>query len=206
LQIYGFFPNSQEKIFFNLSKVLYFASNIQAKKQKNALNSKKCVFLQLEKNTNNNYYNTMKRLSIILMCFAALSFVSCSSLGTIAASDSAAKATGQSTANAILGLYRSYKANGTISLSNTTDLTNALALATGYTGYRNNQTNSSYKTSFAAGMVAAGGSLITSSNVNSVITTMNNLTGLNVNASNISQNVNTITSIITLLNALGTAQ
>ncbi len=162
--------------------------------------------MQLEKNTNNNYYNTMKRLSIILMCFAALSFVSCSSLGTIAASDSAAKATGQSTANAILGLYRSYKANGTISLSNTTDLTNALALATGYTGYRNNQTNSSYKTSFAAGMVAAGGSLITSSNVNSVITTMNNLTGLNVNASNISQNVNTITSIITLLNALGTAQ
>ncbi len=148
----------------------------------------------------------MKRLSIILMCFAALSFVSCSSMGTIAASDSAAKASGQSTATAILGLYNSYKANGTISLSNTADLTNALALATGYTNYRNNQNNSNYKTAFASGMVAAGGSLITSANVNGLINTMNSLTGLNVNAANISKNVNTVTSIITLLNALGTTQ
>ncbi len=148
----------------------------------------------------------MKRLSIILMCFAALSFVSCSSMGTIAASDSAAKASGQSTANAILGLYNSYKTNGTVSLSNTTDLTNALALATGYTNYRNNQTNDSYKTSFASGMVAAGGSLITANNVNSVINTMNGLTGLNVNAANISKNVNTVTSIITLLKVLGSSQ
>lgn len=140
------------------------------------------------------------------MCFAALSFVSCSSIGSLSASDSAAKATGQSTANAIIGLYKSYKTNGTISLSNSSDLTNALALAAGYTGYRSNQTNSSYKNSFAAGMVSAGGNLITSANVSSIINTMNSLTGLNVNASNISQSVNTVTSIITLLNALGTAQ
>lgn len=166
---------------------------------------KNVYFCNLEKYIN-KYNNNMKRLSIILMCFATLSFVSCSSIKSFTASDAAAKAVGQSTANAIIGLYKSYKANGTISLSNTNDLTNALALATGYTGYRNNQANSSYKTSFAAGMVAAGGSLITSANVNGIITTMNNLTGLNVNASNISQNVNTVTSIITLLQALGTAQ
>lgn len=148
----------------------------------------------------------MKRFSIILMCFAALSFVSCNSISSLSATDSAAKAAGRSTANAIIGLYQSYKTSGTVSLSNSTDLTNALALAAGYSGYRSNQANSNYKNSFAAGMVAAGGSLITSANVSSIINTMNNLTGLNVNASNISQNVNTVTSIITLLSALGSAQ
>lgn len=148
----------------------------------------------------------MKKLSIVILCFAALSMVSCSGVKKLSATDAAAKAAGQNTANALLGLYKSYKANGTVSLSNTTDLTNALSLAAGYTGFRNNQANSAYKTSFAAGMVAAGGNLITSANVNSIINTMNSLTGLNVNASTISQNVNTITSIITLLQLLGTAQ
>lgn len=147
----------------------------------------------------------MKKLSIILLCFATLSLVSCNSIKSATTSDAAAKSCGLSAANAMLQLYKSYKANGTISLSNSTDLTNALVLATAYTNYRNNQNNASYKTSFASGMVSAGTGLITSSNVNSVINTMNNLTGLNVNAATISNNVNTVTSIITLLNALGTA-
>ena len=88
-------------------------------------------------------------------------------------------------------------------MSNTLDLANALTVATGYTNYRNNQTNAAYKTSFAAGMVAGGAGLITSANVNSIINTMNSVTGLNVNASNIANSVNTVTSIVTLLQALG---
>lgn len=152
---------------------------------------------------------TMKKLSIILMCIATLAFVACGGTGktgTATNSDAAAKAAGKSTSTALIGLYNSYRANGTISLSNTLDLANALTVATGYTNYRNNQANAAYKTSFAAGMVAGGAGLITSANVNSIINTMNSVTGLNVNASNIANSVNTVTSIVTLLQALGAAQ
>lgn len=151
----------------------------------------------------------MKRFSIILMCFATLAFAACGSsskTGASTNSNAAAKASGKSTATAIIGLYQSYKANGTISLSNTADLTNALVVATGYTNFRSNQSNSEYKTAFAAGMVAGGAGLITSANVNTIINTMNSVTGLNVNAANISNSVNTVTALITLLQALGTAQ
>lgn len=151
----------------------------------------------------------MKRLSIILMCFATLAFAACggtSKTGASTNSDAAAKASGKSTATAMIGLYNSYRANGTISLSNALDLSNALVVATGYTNYRNNQSNAAYKQSFAAGMVAGGAGLITSANVGNIINTMNNVTGLNVNASNIANSVNTVTSILTLLQALGSAQ
>ncbi|MCQ2295097.1 MAG: hypothetical protein MJZ67_05535 [Bacteroidales bacterium] len=147
----------------------------------------------------------MKKLSIIMMCLAMLAFVSCGSTKNSTSSDAAAKATGRSTATALIGLYNSYRANGTISLSNTVDLTNALVVATGYTSYRQNQANSGYKTSFAAGMVAAGGGLITAANIDGLINTMNNVTGLNVNAATINSNINTVTSLITLLQVLGTA-
>lgn len=150
----------------------------------------------------------MKRFSIILVCFATLALAACGSSksGATYNSDAAAKASGKSTATALIGLYQSYKANGTISLSNTADLANALVVATGYTNYRSNQSNAGYKTSFAAGMVAGGAGLITSANVNSIINTMNSVTGLNVNASNIASSVNTATALITLLQALGSAQ
>lgn len=149
----------------------------------------------------------MKKFSIIMMCVACLAFTSCKSLsgGGSSSSDSAAKATGRNTATALVGLYNSYRANGTISLSNTADLTNALVVATGYTSLRSNQNNPSYKTSFASGMVSASTSLITTANVNSIINTMNSLTGLNVNAATISNNVNTVTALLTLIQALGTA-
>lgn len=145
----------------------------------------------------------MKRLSIIALCFATLAFASCGMTGNTS-SDSAAKVSGRNTANAILGLYNSYRANKTINLGNSNDLTNALVLATGYTNMRNNQQDPNYRKAFAAGMVSAGTSLITSSNVEMVINKMNSLTGLNVNAQNISNSVGTATAIIQLLQALNT--
>ena len=147
----------------------------------------------------------MKRFSIIMMCLVTLSFVSCSSLGSTSV-DSAAKTQGRNTANAIITLYNSYRNTGTVSLSNPTDLTAALMVATGYTNMRNNRESAEYKKAFAAGMVSAGSGLITTANVDHIINTMNNLTGLNVNASTISNNVGTATAIIQLLQALGSNQ
>lgn len=148
----------------------------------------------------------MKRISIIMMFFAALTFVSCSSLSSLASSDTAAQATGKSTATALLGLYNSYKTTGTINLGNAADLSNALVVANAYTNLRANKGNDAYRKSFASGMVSAGSGLINVNNVDSIIGTMNNLTGLGVNASNISNSVGTATAIIQLLQALGTTQ
>ena len=149
----------------------------------------------------------MKKLSIIMMCVATLAFASCGSTRGSANSSttSAAKASGKSAATSLLSLYGSYKSTGTVNLGNPTDLTAALSLATAYTNFRNNQADPDYKKAFAAGMVSAGAGLITSQNVNT-INTMNNLTGLNVNAATISNSVGTATAIIQLLQALGSAQ
>lgn len=146
----------------------------------------------------------MKRLSIIVLCFATMVLASC---GTFSgnSSESAAKTSGRNTANAILSLYNSYRANGTVSLANSADLTSTLVLATGYTNLRNNQQDPNYRKAFAAGMVSAGTSLITSSNVEYVINTMNSLTGLNVNPQTISNSVGTATAVIQLLQALNTS-
>ena len=153
----------------------------------------------------------MKKLSIIMMCLAALAFASCSSTfgsasGTRSNTSTVAKDNGKTAATSLIALYNSYKSTGTINLGNPTDLTAALTLATAYTNFRNNQQDAAYKKAFATGMVAAGAGLITSANVNTIINTMNNLTGLNVNAATITNSVGTATAIIQLLQALGTAQ
>ena len=149
----------------------------------------------------------MKRLSIIIMCVATLALTSCSSLfgGGNGTATSAAKDNGRAAGASIITLYNSYRSTGTVNLGNPTDLTAALSLATAYTNFRNNQADAHYKKAFAAGMVASGAGLITSANVNNIINTMNNLTGLNVNAATITNSVGTATAIIQLLQALGSA-
>lgn len=145
----------------------------------------------------------MKRLSLLIMTFAMIGAItSCSSLKSIGASDTVAQAAGVSCAKALTNLNASYKANGTISLSNTNDLTNMLTIATTYSQLRNNKDNASYKQAFTAGLIS-GSNLITSANANNIMNTLLNSTGLNgVNTTNIQSKVETVGTIITLLNAL----
>ena len=143
-----------------------------------------------------------------MMCLATIAFSSCGSTfgGATGTASSAAKDNGRAAGASIITLYNSYRSTGTVNLGNPTDLTAALSLATAYTNFRNNQADANYKKAFASGMVAAGAGLITTKNVNSIINTMNNLTGLNVNAATITNSVGTATAIIQLLQALGSAQ
>ena len=147
----------------------------------------------------------MKKISILIMCVATLAFASCATMGGASSPSSAARDNGRAAGASIISLYNSYRSTGTVNLGNPTDLTAALSLATAYTNYRNNQADANYKKAFASGMVAAGAGLITTKNVTSIINTMNNLTGLNVNASTITNSVGTATAIIQLLQALGSA-
>lgn len=130
----------------------------------------------------------MKRLSLVLVCFATLAFASCGVLNSAASSNSAATAMGQTCGNAVLGLYNSYKATGTVNLTYGNNLTNALALATAYTQIKANKDNSNYRKAFANGLILSSAGLITNQNVNAFINALLLCNGLsNVSSSNTTQ-------------------
>ena len=145
----------------------------------------------------------MKKLSIILMSIAVLAFASCSSLQNAASSNTVAQASGQQCAMAASSLYQSYKSTGKLDITSGSNLTNALALITCYNQLKQNKGNADYRKAFTSGAISAGTSLITSANAEQFTNALLNATGLdNVNMQNISQKVETASTIITLLNAL----
>ncbi len=145
----------------------------------------------------------MKRLSILMVCFAALLFTACSALSSAASSNTVAKASGQACGTAVQGLYGAYRNTGTVDLTNTTNLNNALALATAYTNLKNNQGNTEYRKAFTSGLVASSAGLITQAAASGFVDKLLASSGLsNVNTQNITQTAATVGAIITLLNAL----
>ncbi len=140
----------------------------------------------------------MKRLSIILVCFATLAFGSCGILNSAASSNSAATAMGQTCGSAILGLYNSYKATGTVNLTTGNNLAHALALATCYTQIKENKNNSAYRKAFANGLIMSSAGLITNANANSFINALLMANGLaNVSTNNTTQQNQQATSTAT---------
>lgn len=130
----------------------------------------------------------MKRLSIILVCFATMAFTSCGILGSAASSNSAAATLGQTCGSAVLGLYQSYKATGTINLLTGNNLTHALALATCYTQIKANASNSDYRKAFASGLIMSSAGLITNQNSSAFINALLAANGLaSVSSSNTTQ-------------------
>lgn len=138
------------------------------------------------------------------MCFVMVGLVasSCGAGKNIASSNAAAYAAGSSCAQALTGLNSSRTANGTISLTNTNDLANMLTVCTAYSQLRNNKEDASYKTSFTNGLIA-GSNIINASNATALMNGLLSATGLEgVNAQNISAKIQTVSTILTLLNAL----
>lgn len=132
----------------------------------------------------------MKRLGILLACFATLALTSCSLFSAAASSNTVAKASGQNCGAAVQGLYGTYKGTGNIDLSNPTTLNNALALATSYANLKQNKDNADYRKAFTAGLIASSAGLITNGNA----------AGLsNINSQNIAQTAATASAIISLL-------
>ncbi len=138
----------------------------------------------------------MKRLSLVLVCFATLAFSSCGVLNSVASSNSAATTLGQTCGSAILGLYQSYKATGTINLTYGNNLTNALALASCYTQIKANKNNSDYRKAFANGLILSSAGLITNQNSNAFINALLSANSLsNVSSNNTpQQNQNAVNS------------
>lgn len=125
----------------------------------------------------------MKRLSFFFIAVATLALSSCGMLGG-ANGSSAAQTAGQTCGAAILGLYQSYKASGTVDLTNANNLANALALAACYTQIKQNKDNVEYCNAFGNGLILSSAGLITSANSNDFINALVNANSLaNMNTS-----------------------
>ena len=138
-----------------------------------------------------------------MVCFAALAMSSCSMLNSAASSNSVASATGQSCGTAVQGLYKSYKSTGKVDLTNASNLSNALALATAYTNLKNNKGDESYRKAFTSGLISSSAGLVTQQNAGTFVNQMLSTSGLgNINTQNVAQTAATASAIVTLLNTL----
>ena len=142
----------------------------------------------------------MKKLGIIMMCFAALAFASCGSSSSVLSSNTAATANGSACGQAIAGLYSNYKATKKVDMTNTSNITNTLALVTAYSQLKNNKSNKDYRKSFISGMVLGGAGVVTNANASSIVNKIETSAGLsNTTRSNISTAASTVSSIMSLL-------
>lgn len=143
----------------------------------------------------------MKKLSIIMVCLAALVFVGCSS--TSSTSSSAATTSGATCGRALVSLYKNYKQYGQIDMSNGVNLSNILAVTAGYKALKNNKSEAGYRAAFTKGMISAGQGLITTENVGTIVDKICNSTGLSdVNASDIQQKAQSAMTIIEIMKML----
>ncbi len=143
----------------------------------------------------------MKKIGILLMFFATMAVSSCSILSN--AARTSAGATGSATAKALVSLYNSRQTNGNISITNSYDLSNILTVINGAQALRTNQADLQFKTNFITGLVSGGSGMITNTSANNIVSNLLSSTAFaNVNASNITQKVETVTAIISLLNML----
>lgn len=142
----------------------------------------------------------MKKLGILMMCFAALAFVSCGSLNNLASSNSVATANGTACGQALIGLYNNYKATKKLDLTNATNITYAMSIVTASVQLKQNAKDSNYRKAFTSGLVLGGAGIITSNNASSITSRIANATGLSsTTRSNISSAAGTLTSILSLL-------
>jgi len=145
----------------------------------------------------------MKKIGLLMIMFATLAFTSCGILGNSTPTSSAAIA-GNNASKALIALYNSNRANGTISITNPVDLANIATLVSSYSELKSHKEDSAYKNEFTTGMISAGGSLINTSNATSIVNAMLNSTGINTDFSkvNLSEKMQTVTAIISLINML----
>lgn len=145
----------------------------------------------------------MKKIGLLLMCFATLAMTSCGMLQSAASSDPVAMTAGQTCGTAVRGLYSAYSDTKTIDMTNATNLSNALALASAYTAINQNKDNAAYRKAFTAGLVASSAGLLTKGTANTFVDQLLGATGLSgLNSSNIAQKANTVSTIVNLLQTL----
>ena len=142
----------------------------------------------------------MKKIGLLLLLVASVAATSCSSLGGATATTAAAQS-GTNCSRALISLYNSRQANGTISITNATDLANIIQLVSTCTELKAHKDDATYKSQFVTGMVSAGGSLITTANATGIMNAILNATGIssNFNTASVNEKMQTVQTILSLL-------
>jgi hypothetical protein len=119
----------------------------------------------------------MKRIGVLALFAAVLSFASCSS-SKVSSSTSSATTVGSSCGKVLSNLYSQFQSSGTLDLANSTVLSKVAELGTYYKSLKDNQTNLTFIKKFTSGLVSGSKGLVTSKNSSNVINNLLSITGL----------------------------
>ena len=137
------------------------------------------------------------------MCVATLAFASCTALSNAASGDAAATAAGRSCASALVNLYQNYKSVGKVDLTNPTNLSNALIIATSYSQLKQNKGNETYRKAFTSGLISGGAGVITNTNADLITNSLLNSNGLGtISSTNATQNTQAATSLLSIMKSM----
>jgi len=152
----------------------------------------------------------MKLFGFLAVIAAFVTMTSCASLNqpsSATTNTSAAYTAGSTCGSALLALYKQYKADGKIDLSNSSNLLSLAALAGSSSNLKANLKNGEYYKGFANGTMSGSNNLVSNSNVSNVLSS---LTGIDLStfAKNAttkateSKTTETISSVVSILKLL----
>ncbi len=128
----------------------------------------------------------MKSLKVIALFLAAIIVAAPCFASGRTAEPASAQAQGSLNLNngiqagmALLSLYKQYKANGKLDLTNTSNITSLISLASNIKGLKSNDNSN---TSFLSGLIQGSSNLVNNDNSSTVLNTLSSLAGLNINS------------------------
>lgn len=121
----------------------------------------------------------MKKIMSIAMGLFLAATLSSFSLSDLANSSqstvSEATASGQACGKAIKGLYTQYKADGKLDMKNATNLLNIASLSASIAQIKDQEKDTDFYKEFATGVVTGSTQIVTTSNVDNVLSTLSGL-------------------------------
>ncbi|MBO7200145.1 MAG: hypothetical protein J6V54_01990 [Bacteroidales bacterium] len=118
------------------------------------------------------------KVKLLAVCMVVLSIVGCSSwFGS--GNTATATASGKTCGKAISTLYKEYKRQGKIDVSNPTALTCIVQIAAARNVLKENKDDKAFLSAFAMGLVSGSNNLITNLTSNNIINSLLSLSSLN---------------------------
>lgn len=126
------------------------------------------------------------KLNLIFAAAAALILTtSCGILGAGASANQTAAPsvqTGTSAGTALAGLYKQYKADGKVDLSNINNIINLATLATNAKSLKNQDVKSALVSDFVTGLISGSNNLVNQKNSTGVMDNLQTISGLNLSS------------------------
>lgn len=132
------------------------------------------------------------KLNLLAICVIAFSIVGCSTLFN-SSSNSVATSAGASCGKAISNLYKEYKKENKVDVTNTNTLTYIIQIAAARNVLKENKNDAAFVSAFALGLVSGSNNLITNATSNNVINALLSLSSLNTVTTNTPSSSSTAT-------------